>query len=184
MFWDHYSNHIDKILLWELVFQKEMYRIIDVEWMRFAQPCIHQGRIRRQPGHMIQTKTRSGATYSLNHSKQKTSRVRSAKSFSGDKWMGNNNNKKKQVNTGACSETPRAIVAAHRRRVRRGESEESQTRVCIWKRGKKKKMPNLQRRRLAFLHSWDNLPLFSPSHFSAEPWQLFEVPLGETGIVV
>lgn len=142
MFWDHYSNHIDKILLWELVFQKEMYRIIDVEWMRFAQCRIHQGRIRRQPGHMIQTKTRSQATYSLNHSEQETGDVPSAKSFSADEWMGKN--EKLQGNSGACSEAPRAIVAAHRRRVGRGESEESQTRVCIWK-GEKKKTCQISR---------------------------------------
>lgn len=45
MFWDHYSNCIDKILLWELVFQKEMYRIIDVKWM-CLQCRIHQGHIK------------------------------------------------------------------------------------------------------------------------------------------
>lgn len=152
-------------------------------WCRvnvLSQRHIHQGRIRRQPGHMIQTKTRSHAPYSLNHGERKTSRVRGRKSFSGDKWMGNKNLKKKQVNTGAFSEAPRATVAAPRRLtpVGRGESGESQTWVCIWKREREKRMPNLQRRRLAFLHSWDNLPLFSPSHFSAEPWQLLRCPLG------
>lgn len=151
-------------------------------WCRvnvLSQRHIHQGRIRRQPGHMSQTKTRSHAPYSLNHGENKTSRVRGAKvSAAISEWE--IKFLKKQVNTGAFSEAPRATVAAHRRLtpVRRGESEESQTWVCIWKREREKRMPNLQRRRLAFLHSWDNLPLFSPSHFSAEPWQLLRCPLG------
>lgn len=54
------------------------------------------------------------------------------------------------------------------------------------------KTQDLQRRRLAFFHSWDYLPLFPLFHVSHLPClsffsraqASFEVPLGEMGIVV
>lgn len=152
-------------------------------WCRvnvLSQRHIHQGRIRRQPGHMIQTKTRSHAPYSLNHGKRKTSRVRGAKvSAAISEWEIKFKKKTSKYwrlqwgsagNRGCTSQT-----YTSQERWERGVTDMG---LYLKEREREKRMPNLQRRRLAFLHSWDNLPLFSPSHFSAEPWQLLRCPLG------
>lgn len=105
-----------------------------------SQRHIHPGRIRRQSGRTIQNKTRSQAPYSLNHSEGRTICLRSTKvSVAMSEW-------EIKVNTAACCKTPWAIVAAQRRltQVRRGESEESQTRF-VSEKGKKKKSCQISR---------------------------------------